>query len=116
MRMPLERAIDGEVLHQHIADAAAGTTADGHSMAGVEVIVQDGNVGSRRPGPGADGDIVVARVDVAMRDGDIRRRNRVYAVGIACRAGVIILTPQAVNPFESCTTTWWAGESARVMR
>ena len=38
------RAVDGEVIHQYVIDAAAGSAADGHAMAGVKVVVQDGDV------------------------------------------------------------------------
>jgi hypothetical protein len=37
-------AIDRKVVHEEMIDATVGSAADGHAMAGVEVIVKDGHV------------------------------------------------------------------------
>src|SRR6516225_636620 len=39
------RAVDGEIVDQHVIDAAAGSAADGHAVAGIEVVVQDRDIG-----------------------------------------------------------------------
>src|SRR6185312_9338416 len=68
------RTVDGQVPYQHVADAAASSAADGHAVSAVEVVVQHGNVRGLRAWPRPDGDAVIAGVDVAMSDRDIRGR------------------------------------------
>ena len=60
--------------------------ADGHAVAPVEVVVDDGHVGDAA-GAALDGDVVVAVADEAVRDGDVLRAAAgVDAVGVAGEA------------------------------
>src|SRR3569833_285637 len=79
----IRRTVDAQVPDQYVAHAPARVTADGHAMAGVEVIIHDGYIGGRRARARADCNIVVAGMDVTMRDGDVRGPLGVYAIGVA---------------------------------
>ena len=79
------RAVDGEVVDQHVIHAAIGSAADRHAMAGIEMIVQNGNIRRRPRFAGLDRNVVVAGVDGAIGDGHIARRAGIDAVGVARR-------------------------------
>src|ERR1035438_2152963 len=73
----------GKVGHEDRARAAIGLAADGHAVAGIEMVVRDGHVGSGPGSAGFDGDLVVAGVDETVGDGDVGGIPGVDAVGIA---------------------------------
>src|SRR5580698_9357661 len=75
------RPVDGEVANQNGARAAVGFAADRHTVPGVEVIVRDGHLRGGTGSARLDGDIIVAGVDGAVRDGDVPRIARVDGVG-----------------------------------
>src|ERR1039457_2940371 len=76
-------AIDGKVGDQDRARTAIGLAADGHAVAGIEMVVRDGHVGGGPGGAGLDGNLVVAGVDEAVGDGDVGGIPGVDAIGIA---------------------------------
>ena len=82
-------AVEGEVADEDIADATEGFRADGHAVAGVEVIFEDAHV-IDAGAAALDGDVVVAGADEGVRDGDVRGAAAgVDAVGVAGVAGCV---------------------------
>ena len=84
-------------------------------MASVEMVVRDRDVRGRSRRAGLDGNVVVAGVDEAMRNGDVGGAGGIDAVGVRAVCGESIATPQAVNP-SPLNQTWKLGEFRSVMR
>src|SRR5258708_1791657 len=63
-------AVNGQIRNTNCVGAPIGFAADRYSMSGVEMIVRDGHV--RSMAAGLDHHIVVASMDVTMRDGYVR--------------------------------------------
>ena len=76
-------AFDRKIGHADGARAAIGLAADRHSMAVIKVIVRNRYVAGRSRPSGFDGDVVVARADKALCDGDVGAIAGVDSVGVA---------------------------------
>ena len=75
--------VDGQVVDQQMIDAASRARADRHTVAGVEVAVQDRHVFDAVAGRGLEANVVVAGADAGVGDGDVARGAGIDAVGVA---------------------------------
>ena len=77
-------AIDREVVDANGADAAGGLAADSEAVAIVKVSVADGEVGDGAGGGGFGREVVVARAEVGIENGDVGGAGlEIDAIGVA---------------------------------
>src|SRR5216684_4447196 len=73
-------AVDGQIRNTNCIGAAVGFASDRYAVSGIEMIVRDGHV--RGMAAGLDHHIVVASMDVTMRDGYVGGRAGVNAIAV----------------------------------